>query len=82
MSKQSNSGVPLPAHIREWMLSIGYVSEQDMQDATCASHRSRARWKSLKPVLFGNHAYYRLIDVKRHMDTIADASFDIDGASA
>lgn len=69
MSKTtSNTPEPIPQHIREWMLSLGYVHANEVADATSTVDRTRARWKTLKPIFFGNQPWYQLADIKRHLD--------------
>ena len=60
--------VPIPEHIRSWMLHLGYVHDMEVQEATSTIPRTRARWKNLIPVYFGNEPWYQLADIKRHLD--------------
>jgi hypothetical protein len=62
--------------IRAWMRDIGFVHASEIEEATSTVSRTRARWKSLRPVYFGKEAYYRLTDIKRHLDSRADQSVD------
>ncbi len=70
MSKEKNS-IPIPEHIRSWMLHLGYVYDMEVQEATSTAQRTRARWKTLQPVYFGNEPWYQLADIKRHLDELA-----------
>ena len=60
--------VPVPKYIRDWMREIGYVHDMEVEEATSTVSRTRARWKPLKPVYFGNEPWYQLADIKRHLD--------------
>jgi hypothetical protein len=59
--------------IRDWMLSLGYVPEDEVEEATGTSPRSRARWQSLKGVMWGHVKWFPLRAVKRTLDARADA---------
>jgi len=58
----------IPEYIRQWMLKLGYVHDSEVEKATSTVTRTRARWKPLRPVYFGNEPWYQLTDIKRHLD--------------
>ena len=60
----------------QWMRNIGFIHASDVEEWTSTVSRTRARWKSLRPVYFGKEAYYRLSDIKRHLDIKADQNMD------
>ena len=68
ITKQKKRPVLIPEHIRAWMLQLGYVHDDEVEDATGTVIRTRKRWKPLKPVYFGNEPWYQLADIKRHLD--------------
>lgn len=68
-----DSQINIDPGVREWMRSLGYVHETEIQHATSTTPRSRLRWKSPRGVMFGNEKWYSLDEVKRHLD--ARASF-------
>ena len=59
--------------VRAWMLELGYVPEDEIEEATGTSPRSRARWQSLKGVMWGNVKWFPLHSIKRTLDSRADA---------
>ena len=65
-----------PETTPQWMRNIGFVHSSDVEEWTSTVSRTRARWKSLRPVYFGKEAYYRLSDIKRHLDIKADQNMD------
>ena len=65
--------IGMPPGVLEWMHSLGYVHETEIETATSTTSRSRTRWKSPRGVMFGNEKWYPLDEVKRHLD--ARASF-------
>lgn len=68
----------IPQHIRDWMLQLGYVHDSEVEEATSTAPRTRARWKPLRPVYFGNEAWYQLSDIKRHLDDRASIHVEND----
>ena len=66
--KPEHKGVPMSEPIRSWMEDLGYVHDNEVQEATSTVIRTRKRWKPLKPVYFGNEPWYQLADIKRHLD--------------
>jgi hypothetical protein len=63
--------INIDPRVRDWMRSIGYVHETEIQHATSTTPRSRTRWKSPRHVQFGNEYWYPLDEVKRHLDACA-----------
>ena len=61
--------------VRQWLRGLGFVHADEIEEASGTSPRSRQRW-ALRPVYFGNEPYYRLRDVKAHLDSRADAAMD------
>jgi hypothetical protein len=75
------AGTELPPNVPaentpSWMRNIGFIHASDVEEWTSTVSRTRARWKSLRPVYFGKEAYYRLSDIKRHLDIKADQNMD------
>jgi len=64
--KNESQGVS--QRIRDWMLQLGYVHDSEVEEATSTAPRTRARWRPLRPVYFGKEAWYRLAEIKRHLD--------------
>jgi len=62
--------------IRDWMRDLGYVPEDEVEEATGTSPRSRARWQSLKGVMWGNVKWYSIRAIQRALDARADAVMD------
>jgi hypothetical protein len=60
----------------QWMRNIGFIHSSDVEEWTSTVSRTRARWKSLRPVYFGKEAFYRLSDIKRHLEIKADQNMD------
>lgn len=65
---EKNSSQAIPQRIKDWMLQLGYVHDSEVEEATSTAPRTRARWRPLRPVYFGKEAWYRLDEIKRHLD--------------
>ena len=79
MASAARAGLPpdVPTETTpQWMRNIGFIHASDVEEWTSTVSRTRARWKSLRPVYFGKEAYYRLSDIKRHLDIKADQNMD------
>ena len=79
IASAARAGLPpdVPAETTpQWMRNIGFIHASDVEEWTSTVSRTRARWKSLCPVYFGKEAYYRLSDIKRHLDIKADQNMD------
>jgi hypothetical protein len=65
-----------PAQL-ELMHAIGFIHESEVEIITGTTKRTRARWQSPKGTAFGTEKYYRLADIKRHLEArLEDAGDD------
>ena len=62
--------------VREWMRSIGYIHESEIEHATLTTPRSRARWTQPRGIMFGNERWYPISGIKRDLDAKAETSAD------
>lgn len=62
----------IPGDILKLMHSMGYMHESEVETATGTTAKSRSRWRSPKGVMFGNEKYFRMEEIKRHLDNRSD----------
>ena len=63
-------------HIRSWMRELGFVSENELAEASRTSSCHRNSWLDLKPVQLGLTRWYRLQDIKVYLNGKADQILD------
>ena len=73
--KKTNCKSP-PSHVRLWMRELGFVSEDELAEASHTSSRYRSNWPDLKPVQLGLTRWYRLRDIKVYLNGKADQILD------
>lgn len=61
-----------PSHVRQWMLDIGFIAEEELAEASRTSLRYRNKWPALKPVQLGLTRWYRLQDIRAYLNGKAD----------
>lgn len=76
MKDDTDHPINIDEGVREWMRSLGYVHDSEVQHASSTTPRTRARWRSLRGVQFGNERWYPLDEVRRHLDALADDGSD------
>ena len=73
--KKTNSNSP-PSNVRLWMRELGFISEDELAEASRTSSRYRNNWSDLKPVQLGLTRWFRLRDIKVYLNGKADQILD------
>ena len=67
---------PIKPEVRNWMRSIGFVHESEIEEASCTTSRFRKAWP-LRPIQFGLENWYALEEIKQYL-TVRSSESSID----